>query len=216
MPRRRRLSLQRLAVAARKSVFLMALGVAGGCRPDAVVQSVGDAKLALEVVFAEGTSAAQLDQVRIIIEGPTPRSLTAASGTTQTIEGPAPGTYTVALEGMTSGSVEQFGERTGVSAWQVRIPPSRWSSPRSFRRHPAPGDDRGGQGRHYAVQRSPWCRELRRGVGLRPTVRERTGRALHIEHLGGDQASGSGTCLGAREGADAVRISRKGEHQHEH
>jgi hypothetical protein len=62
-------------------------------------------------------SQAQVDQAMVHLRGPTNRDLSITPGTTDTITGLQPGSYTVALEGLTNGMVEEFGETTGV---QVR------------------------------------------------------------------------------------------------
>ena len=51
-----------------------------------------------------------VDEVEVHVEGPTSRIVTVAAGTTESIEDLVPGTYTVALEGLTAGEVESFGE----------------------------------------------------------------------------------------------------------
>lgn len=72
--------------------------------------------LLLRAVRATGTSAVlPLDGGVVHIEGPTSRTVTMTPGTTKTIDGLQPGTYTVALEGMIGAELESFGETGGVT-----------------------------------------------------------------------------------------------------
>jgi alpha-tubulin suppressor-like RCC1 family protein len=71
------------------------------------------AALSLHVLAADGFSSTP-DQGRIYVEGPTPRTVLIEPGTTETISGLVPGTYTVAVEGLIAGEVESYGERGGI------------------------------------------------------------------------------------------------------
>jgi uncharacterized protein YjdB len=73
-----------------------------------------EGSLALSITRGDGAGAA-VDEGRIHIEGGgSSRVVSITPGTTRTIDGLTPGTYTVALEGLTGGQVETFGETTGV------------------------------------------------------------------------------------------------------
>jgi hypothetical protein len=82
---------------------------------DDAITNEGVGILALRVVAADNVMLSNVDEGRIRIIGPTSRTLTVSPGTTQTIEGLAPGSYTVALEGLSGGELETFGVRTGVN-----------------------------------------------------------------------------------------------------
>jgi alpha-tubulin suppressor-like RCC1 family protein len=69
--------------------------------------------LTLRVLIAPGDNAA-LDSGYIQVRGLTNRSQKVTPGTTTTIDGLEPGTYTVALEGFAGGAVDHFGQTTGV------------------------------------------------------------------------------------------------------
>jgi hypothetical protein len=90
---------------------LLALAVAACGTP--VTEYAGDSALSLNIVTA-GASVSAIDQARIHIEGPTPSVVTAAPGTTSTITGLQPGTYTVAVEGLVGGEVDRYGETSVV------------------------------------------------------------------------------------------------------
>ncbi len=66
-------------------------------------------------MVAAGGLTSTPDQGRIHIEGPTPRVVLVTPGTTETISGLVPGTYTVAVEGLIAGEVESYGERGGIN-----------------------------------------------------------------------------------------------------
>src|SRR6266850_280850 len=63
----------------------------------------------------EGSSAAALDSGKLLVRGPTNRTVKITPGTTLPIDGLIPGTYTVALEGFDSGGVARFFQATGVN-----------------------------------------------------------------------------------------------------
>lgn len=71
------------------------------------------AALSLHVLAADGFTSAP-DQGRVFVEGPTPKTVLVQPGTTETISGLVPGTYTVAVEGLIAGEVESYGERGGI------------------------------------------------------------------------------------------------------
>jgi len=94
---------------------LAAMAALLGCSPEVdVVDTKRDGFLALNIVLGEGVESRRIDQGRVTIEGPTNRTVNIAPGATQTISGLVPGTYTVVLEGLTSGEIETFGEVSGV------------------------------------------------------------------------------------------------------
>lgn len=66
------------------------------------------------LVEMEGNAAAVLDSGRIFIQGPITRTLRAAPGQVVTIDSLRGGTYTVGLEGYTTGFVTHFGQATGI------------------------------------------------------------------------------------------------------
>src|SRR5438034_2800237 len=68
----------------------------------------------LSVHVLTGAVTPPLDSARIIIVGPTARTIRIAPGTTDTIHGLAPGLYVVALEGFVGTDVDRFGEAKGV------------------------------------------------------------------------------------------------------
>ena len=70
------------------------------------------AGLSLEIV---GNTGAALDSGRVLVRGPTNKTVTVVPGTTVPIDGLAPGTYTVALQGFDSGGVARFFQATGVT-----------------------------------------------------------------------------------------------------
>ena len=69
----------------------------------------GAGRLTVHAQLAPGTRVA-LDGGRVHISGPTNRTQDIAPGTTETISGLAPGSYTVSLEGLVQGEVEVFGQ----------------------------------------------------------------------------------------------------------
>ncbi|HEY7685140.1 MAG TPA: lamin tail domain-containing protein [Gemmatimonadales bacterium] len=69
--------------------------------------------LSLHVASAGGARAT-LDAAVVHVVGPTSRTVNAAPGSTVIIGGLRPGSYTVALQGMVAGAVEQFGQATGI------------------------------------------------------------------------------------------------------
>jgi Concanavalin A-like lectin/glucanases superfamily len=89
-------------------ILVASLAAVAAC--ETAVTGTGQALLSVRVVAADGVALGAIDQGRAHIEGPTPRTLDIAPGTTQTIEGLQPGSYTVALEGLTGGEVEVYGE----------------------------------------------------------------------------------------------------------
>lgn len=93
----------------------IALLLIAGC--DSAVVGTGDASVSLRITSVGGASPVAVDQLVARLVGPTPRTVTGPPGTTQTIDGLSPGTYTVALEGLTAGEVERYGETSNV---QVR------------------------------------------------------------------------------------------------
>ena len=70
-------------------------------------------KLTLRVL-GPGSSAA-LDSGYVVVTGPTNKTMKATPGTTVTVDGLTPGSYTVALEGFRSGGVAYFGQTSGVN-----------------------------------------------------------------------------------------------------
>lgn len=72
----------------------------------------GAGGLGLQVISV--SSAATLDSGRVILEGPTDTIVRATPGSTVTILGLAPGTYTVTLEGFVGSEVDHFGRKAGV------------------------------------------------------------------------------------------------------
>ena len=99
---------------ARRALRILVVLLAATACDDAMT-GTGDTTILLRVVAAEGSVLGNVDQGRIRIIGPTSRTVTVSPGTTQTIDGLAPGSYTVALEGLTGGDVETFGVRSGVN-----------------------------------------------------------------------------------------------------
>ena len=96
--------------------MLWLLAGLAGCKSEVQYPATfATGNLALDVVIAGAPAASRIEQVRVSIEGPTSRVLTVTPGSTQTIDGLAPGSYTVVLEGLTGGEVETFGERAGVN-----------------------------------------------------------------------------------------------------
>jgi Tol biopolymer transport system component len=89
-------------------ISVVALVAVAAC--ETAIAGSGEAVLSLRIVAADGVALGAIDQGRAHIEGPSPRTVDIAPGTTQTIEGLQPGTYTVALEGLTGGEVEVYGE----------------------------------------------------------------------------------------------------------
>src|SRR6266508_3943437 len=65
-------------------------------------------------ILGPGSSAA-LDSGFVHLVGPTNKTEKMTPGTTKTIGGLAPGSYTVALEGFRSGGVAYFGQTSGVN-----------------------------------------------------------------------------------------------------
>jgi alpha-tubulin suppressor-like RCC1 family protein len=71
-------------------------------------------RLIVGALLAPGDNAV-LDSGHIIVEGPTPSSRTVTPGSTTTIGGLQPGSYSVALQGFAAGAVSHFGKTTGVA-----------------------------------------------------------------------------------------------------
>src|SRR5438309_3545072 len=69
--------------------------------------------LALRIIAAAATSV-RLDGGRIYVRGPTNKTVTVSPGSTDTIVGLLPGTYTAALEGLIAGEVDVFGQTSGI------------------------------------------------------------------------------------------------------
>jgi hypothetical protein len=99
----------------RKSpLVLIALAALLACESSVTDNGEGTL-LFLQFLPAADVSMADVTSGRVRIEGPTNRTVSIAPGTSQTIEGLQPGSYSVALEGLTAaGEVEVFGETTGV------------------------------------------------------------------------------------------------------
>jgi hypothetical protein len=70
--------------------------------------------LALTILPGPGGVTA-LDSGRVVLQGPTNRTVTVTPGTTVTIDQLAPGTYTVSLQGFQGGGVAYFGRTAGVT-----------------------------------------------------------------------------------------------------
>ena len=75
----------------------------------------GGEGLTLTIVGGPPQAAANLDSGHVIVDGPTRKTVTVTPGTTVTVDGLAPGSYTVALEGFHGGGVSYFGQTSGVS-----------------------------------------------------------------------------------------------------
>jgi hypothetical protein len=73
----------------------------------------GAGGLALAVTF-ESSDAVALDSGRVFVTGPTSRTIRAVPGSQVTIDGLAPGSYTVTLEGFVGNEVNHFGHRAGI------------------------------------------------------------------------------------------------------
>src|SRR6266516_2018256 len=85
-----------------------------GCdRP--MAPTTGTGGVTLRILSASDSGPTPLDFVRIVVRGPTNRTMDAFPGTTVSIGGLTPGTYTVALEGFILGEVDRFGETGPVS-----------------------------------------------------------------------------------------------------
>jgi len=98
----------------RRGMLLPALLISiAGCESD-VTRADANAFLVLDVVHGEGVDLSRIEQGRVILEGPTPKDVFITPGVPHTIDGLVPGTYTVAIEGLTGGEVVVYGERTGV------------------------------------------------------------------------------------------------------
>ena len=70
------------------------------------------AGLALQI---EREAAADLDSAHVLVRGSTNKTVRVVPGQTVTIDGLIPGSYTVAIEGFSSGAVARFFQATGVS-----------------------------------------------------------------------------------------------------
>lgn len=63
----------------------------------------------------EGSATAALDSGKVIVRGPTNKTVKVMPGATVAIEGLIPGTYTIALQGFDSGGIARFFQTTGVT-----------------------------------------------------------------------------------------------------
>src|SRR5438445_197065 len=92
-------------------VVAVTLAGLAACSEPTITPSGGGA-LSLIMPASRG---ATLDSGHVIVSGPTTKTVTAAPGASVTIDGLAPGTYTVALEGFIGGGVGYYTQVTGVS-----------------------------------------------------------------------------------------------------
>jgi len=80
-----------------------------------VVTDSGVAFLSLQADLTQEASQLAVDQGRIRIEGPTNRLVLVTPGSTETIGGLVPGSYSVTLEGLSNNQVATYGTRSGVN-----------------------------------------------------------------------------------------------------
>jgi hypothetical protein len=78
---------------------------------EAVDPGADSGSVALTIV---GSVTGSLESGRVTVEGPTDKTVEVAPGSSATITGLAPGTYTVTLEGLIGGEVDHFGRTGGV------------------------------------------------------------------------------------------------------
>ena len=78
---------------------------------EAVDPGADSGSVALTIV---GSVTRSLESGRVTVEGPTDKSVEVTPGSSATITGLAPGTYTVTLEGLIGGEVDHFGRTGGV------------------------------------------------------------------------------------------------------
>lgn len=100
---------------AKRSLFTFSLLTATaflGCK-DSLSSDGGG--LAITAQFSESAANASFDAARVRIIGPTNRTINTTPGAEEVIEGLAPGSYRVVLEGLEGTEVELFGQQNNVS-----------------------------------------------------------------------------------------------------
>lgn len=99
-----------MSIPRRVTVVILA-GLLACDEPSGTGSTVGT--VSVRVVTTPGSLAA-IDAGRVIVTGPTTKTVDATPGSPVTIGGLLPGTYTVALQGLQGGEVAYFGQTTNI------------------------------------------------------------------------------------------------------